>query len=126
MVVGVEDLDFAGAPGEVGGALQDVGAGGFPFFVEGVGVGDGCPDPGAGVSLGSFAEHEGAGAAFYGGVVGELPGDGEAEDAGVVVEAGGEVGYAEDGDGVVDADWIGGWVGVGHVGSVVGLLAACY
>ena len=36
------------------------------------------------------------------GVVGELPGDGEAEDAGVVVEAGGEVGDAEDGGGVVE------------------------
>jgi len=72
------------------------------------------PDPGAGVSLASFAEHEGAGAAFYGGVVGELPGDGEAEDAGVVVETGGQVGDAEDGDGVVEEGFVGG----GHGGSV--------
>jgi len=106
VVVGVEDLDFAGAPGEVGGALEDVGAAGFPFFVEVVGVGDGCPDPGAGVSLAAFAEHEGAGASADGGVVGELPGDFEAEDAGVVVETGGEVGHAEDGDGVVEADFV--------------------
>ncbi len=55
-----------------------------------------------------FAEHEGAGASADGGVVGELPGDFEAQDAGVVVEAGGQVGDAEDGDGVVEKGFVGG------------------
>ena len=82
------------------------------------------PDPGAGVSLASFAEHEGAGAAFYGGVVGELPGDGEAEDAGVVVETGGQVGDAEDGDGVVEADRFGVCFGCSFGGCFVGGHAA--
>jgi len=115
-VVGVEDLDFSGFPGEVGGALEDVGAGGFEFFVEGVDIGTGGPEPGAGIALAAFAEHDRAGASFDGGVVGELPGDGEAEDAGVVVEAAGEVGDAEDGGGVVEEDFGGGHGGHGGSG----------
>jgi len=103
VVVGVEDLDLAGAPGEVGWALEDVGSAGLPLFVEAFCVG-GYPDPGAGVSLASFAEHERTIAAAYAGVEGHLPTDLEAEDAGVVVETGGEVGHAQDGDGVVDGD----------------------
>lgn len=120
VVVGVEDLDLAGALGEVGGALEDVGSAKLPLFIEGFDVGDGCPDPGAGVSLAAFAEHEGAGAAANGGVPGHLPGDFEAEDAGVVVEAGGEVGDAEDGDGVVEEDLFGGCFRCGFVGCFVG------
>jgi len=121
VVVGVEDLDFAGLPGEIGWALKDVGAAGLPFFVEGVDVGDGGPDPGAGVALALYAEHEGAGAAADGGVPGHLPCDFEAEDAGVVVECGGEVVDPEDGDGVVEADVFGEWIGLGH-GAPCGLV----